>query len=56
MESYRLVDGISVFCSLFTESLVPMLSDSVEKMKWCPIVHEPYVLSLMKRHMFKEYW
>jgi hypothetical protein len=40
---------------LFTESLVQVLSDGAEKMKWCPITHEPHVL-LMKGHMFQEYW
>jgi hypothetical protein len=27
-------------------------SDNPEKMRWYPVMHEPHVLSLMKRHMF----
>jgi hypothetical protein len=37
-------------------SLVQVLSGNAENMRWCPITHEPYVLSLMERHEFKEYW
>jgi hypothetical protein len=33
-----------------------VLSDNAKKMKWRPIMHEPHVISLMKRHMFQEYW
>jgi hypothetical protein len=47
------VDWASASYALFTESLVHVLSDNAEEMKWNPIVHELYVL-LMKRHMFKE--
>jgi hypothetical protein len=41
---------------LLTETLVQVLSDSVEKMGWCPIMHGPHALLLMKRHMLQEYW
>jgi hypothetical protein len=54
--SCRPGDWASASCSLFTESLVQVLSDNAEKMRWCPIMHEPHVLSLMERHMFQEYW
>jgi hypothetical protein len=50
------VDWASTSYPLFTESLVQVLSDKAEKMRWCPIMHEPHMLSLMKRHMFQEYW
>jgi hypothetical protein len=41
-----------IHCS--PKSLVQVLSDNAEKMRWCPIMHEPRVLSLMKTHMFLE--
>jgi hypothetical protein len=53
--SCRPVDWASAPYPPFTESLVQVLSDSAEKMRWCPIMHGPRVLSLMKRHMFQEY-
>jgi hypothetical protein len=27
--------------------------NNAENMRWCPILHEPHELSLMKRHMFQ---
>jgi hypothetical protein len=39
--------------SLFTERLVEELPDNAEEMRWCPIVHEPHVLS-KRRYMFQE--
>jgi hypothetical protein len=52
----RPVDWASMSYPLFMESLVQMLSDNAEKIRWCPIMHESHVLSLMKRHMLQEYW
>jgi hypothetical protein len=54
-EVCRPVDWASTSYPMLTESLVQVLSDNAEKMKRCPIMHEPHVLSLMKRHMFQEY-
>jgi hypothetical protein len=54
--SCRPVDWASASYPLLTEGLVQVLSDRAEKMWWCPIMLEPDVLSLMKRHMFQEYW
>jgi hypothetical protein len=54
--SCRPVDWASASYPLFTESLVRVPSDNAEKMRWWPTMHEPHVLSLMKRHMFCEYW
>jgi hypothetical protein len=39
----------SVSYQLFTEIMVQVLSHNVEKMMWCPIMHEWNVLSLMKK-------
>jgi hypothetical protein len=50
------VDWASASWPLFTESLVQVLSDNAETMRWCPILHEPYVFLFMKRHLFQEYW
>jgi hypothetical protein len=54
--SCRPVDWASASYPLFTKSLVQVLSDNAEKISWCHIMHELQVLSLMKRHMFQEYW
>jgi hypothetical protein len=53
--SCRPVDWVSTSYALLIECLVQMLSDSAEKMRWCPIIHEPHVL-LKKRYMLQEYW
>jgi hypothetical protein len=53
--SCRPVDWASSSHPLFTEILVRVLCDNVQKMRWCPIIHEPHVLSLMKRRLFQEY-
>jgi hypothetical protein len=37
-------------------SLVQVLSDSAQKLMWCPIMHEQHLLSLMKRHKFQKHW
>ena len=31
------------------------LSDNAEKMRWCPNMHEPHVLTLMNKHICLEY-
>lgn len=49
----RPVDWAFVRYPLFTKSLVPVLSDSAEKIRCWPIMHELHVLSLMKRHIFQ---
>jgi hypothetical protein len=53
--SCRSVVGASASYPLFTKSLVQVLSDNVEKMRWCPIICDPHVLSLMKRNMFQKF-
>jgi hypothetical protein len=52
--SCRTLHWTSASCPLFTGSLVQVLPDSAEKMRRCPIMHEPHVL--LKRHTFQEYW
>jgi hypothetical protein len=39
-----------------TESLVQMLCNIAQKMSWCPIMSEPHMFSLIKRHVFQESW
>jgi hypothetical protein len=51
IKSCRPVDLASTSYPLFTKSLVELLSDNAEKMRWFPIM-----LSFVKRHMFQEYW
>jgi hypothetical protein len=52
----RPVDWAPASYPLFTESLVQVLSNNAETLRWCPIMHEPHVLPLVKRHVFLEYW
>jgi hypothetical protein len=52
---YRSGDSFSTPHPLPTKSPVQVLSHNKEKMRWCPIMHEPHVLPLMKRHMFQVY-
>jgi hypothetical protein len=42
-------DWVSASYPLSTESLVQVLSDNADKMRWCPIMHERHVLLLMKK-------
>jgi hypothetical protein len=53
MGSRMPVDCASAPSPLLAESLIQVLSDNAEKMSWYPIAHEPYVLSLVRRHMFQ---
>jgi hypothetical protein len=47
--SFRPVDWASASYPMFTESLIQVLSDNAEKVRWCPIMHEPHtrMLSLL---------
>jgi hypothetical protein len=54
-ESCGPVDWASDSYPLSTESLVRVLSGSVEKMRWCAILYQPLEW-LMKRHILLEYW
>ena len=38
-----------------TEFLIEMLSDSAQKMTWCPLMHKPHVL-FEKNHIFLGNW
>jgi hypothetical protein len=49
--SYRPVDWASVF----TEILVRVLSNSAEKMRWFPIMHEPYIVASDETYVSQEY-
>jgi hypothetical protein len=54
--SYRPVDCASTSYILSTEGQVQVLSDSVQKVKWCPVMSEPHVLTLIKTHISQQYW
>jgi hypothetical protein len=53
--SCRPVGWASASYPLFTERLVQVLCDNAKKMNWCPIMHEPQILSSMKIYKFQEY-
>jgi hypothetical protein len=63
LQALTTVSVISTLCKsllqalsypLLTESLAQMLPDSAENMSWCPMMHEPSVLSFIKMHLFQE--
>jgi hypothetical protein len=43
--------GSSVTYPLFIKNLVQVLSNNEEKMRWCPIMHDPHVVVDEEAHV-----
>jgi hypothetical protein len=46
----------SASCPVLTKVWFRCCLTMRRKIRWYPIMYEPHVLSLTKRHMFQEYW